>query len=80
MRIGPVRVMGAGVVLVLCVKEVSVFLCVHNFICMLLVICCICTRGVPRIFERGFLLVMDLRCGGLGAQPPAADECFVFRI
>ena len=28
MRIGPVRVMGAGVVLLLCVKEVSDFLCV----------------------------------------------------
>ena len=37
-------------------------------------------RGVPRIFERGFLLAVDLRRGDLGAQPPDADECIVFRI
>ena len=44
MRIGPVRVMGPGVVLVLCVKEVSDFSCVcdrsyivlalHNVFCI----------------------------------------------
>ena len=31
-------------------------------------------RGVARILRRGFPLVVDPRRGGLGAQPPEADE------
>ena len=31
-------------------------------------------RGVARILQRGFPLVVDPRRGGLGAQPPEADE------
>ena len=31
-------------------------------------------RGIARILQRGFPLVVDPRCGGLGAQPPEADE------
>ena len=31
-------------------------------------------RGVPRIFERGFPLVLNPRHRGLGTQPPAAEE------
>ena len=36
--------------------------------------------GVPRIFERWFLIVMDLRCRGLGAQPPVTDKLLIFKI
>ena len=31
-------------------------------------------RGVARILQRGFPLVVDPRRGGLGAQLPEADE------
>ena len=31
-------------------------------------------RGVARILQRGFPLVVDPRRGGLGAAPPEADE------
>ena len=32
------------------------------------------TRGIARILQRGFPLVVDPRRGGLGAVPPEADE------
>ena len=38
------------------------------------------SRGVPKIFCRGFPQVVDPRCGGLGAQPPDADELFIFAM
>ena len=31
-------------------------------------------KGIARILQRGFLLVVDQRSGSLGAQPPEADE------
>ena len=34
--------------------------------------------GGSRNIERGFPLVVDPRCGGLGAQPPAAEDVLVF--
>jgi len=34
--------------------------------------------GGSRIFERWFPSVVDHRCGGLGAQPPAAEEVLIF--
>ena len=37
-------------------------------------------RGVPRIFEKGLPLVVDPRCGGVGAQPPAAEELLIFKL
>ena len=39
---------------------------------------CTYSRGIPRIFCRGFPQVVDPRHGGLGAQPPDADEFFIF--
>ena len=40
---------------------------------------CVCSGG-SRNFERGFPVVVDPRCRGLVAQPPATDheEVFIF--
>ena len=35
--------------------------------------------GESRIFERWFPLVVDHRCRGLGAQPPAAEKVLIFK-
>ena len=34
----------------------------------------VATRGGSTNFRRGFPLVVDPGCGGLGAQPPDADK------
>ena len=38
------------------------------------------SRGVPRIFERGFPSVEDQRCRGLGVQSLVTDKLLIFKI
>ena len=42
--------------------------------------CVYVRRGVPRIFGRRFPQVVDPRRGDLRAQPPDADELFIFVV
>ena len=41
---------------------------------------CTCNQWrIYRILKRWFPLVVDHRCRGLGAQPPAAEEVLIFK-
>ena len=37
------------------------------------------SSGGSRILKRWFPLVVDHRCRGVGAQPPAAEEVLIFK-